>query len=71
MPIAVSMLMPMPISALLVPTITGLDMRLQARFQVSRSTVLEGQRQETAHIAVCQLTAGVGFIMGRQELRRG
>src|SRR5215469_16862954 len=67
--IAVSMLMPMPISTLLAPLVTGLDMRLQACFQVSHSAVLEGQRQETAHIAVCKLTAG--FIMGCQELCKG
>jgi hypothetical protein len=61
----------MPLSTLIAPAMTGLDMRLQACFQGSRSAVLEGQRQETAHIAVCQLTTGVGFIMGRQELGRG
>jgi hypothetical protein len=69
MPIAVSMLM--PISALLTPAITGLDLRFQASFQRSCSEVLQCQRQVTAHIAACKLTTGVGFIMGRQELGIG
>src|SRR5712691_6849058 len=71
MRIAVSMLLPMPISAIIAPAITGLDLRFQASFQRSCSAVLEGQRQETAHIAVCKFTTGVGFIMGRQELGIG
>ncbi len=71
MPNVVSMLMPMPISALIAPAITGQYLRFQASFQRSCSAVLECQRQVTAHIAVCKLTTGVGFIVGRQGLRRG
>src|SRR5436189_1935934 len=67
MPIAASMLM--PISPLLAPAITGLDMRLQACFQGSRSTALEGQRQVTARIAACELT--IGLSVSRQHLSRG
>jgi hypothetical protein len=67
--IVVSLLIPMPISTLLAPAMTGLDIRLQACFQVSRSTALEGQRQIAARIAVYQLS--VGSIVGHQELSMG
>jgi hypothetical protein len=67
--IAVSLLIPMPISTLLAPAISELDIRLQAYFQVSRSTALEDQRQIAGRIAVCQLS--VGFIVGHQELSMG
>ncbi len=56
----------MPLSTLLAPAMTGLDMRLQACFQGSRSAVLECQRQIAARIAVCQLL--IGFSVGHQEL---
>src|SRR5260370_29076048 len=62
--IVVSLLIPMPISTLLAPAMTGLDIRLHACFQVSPSAALEVQRQIAAHIAVCKLATGVGFIVG-------
>ena len=57
--------MPMPFSTLIAPTLTWLDIGLQAFFQVRSSTVLEGQRQVAAHITV------VLFLSGKTPKRPG